>query len=112
MAAQTLNYPELCGIPIDRVDTHSLRAGGANALHLAGFSDAELQKMGRWRSDTFKEYITEGLAVFSEGMSLKMKKKHFQFVNVQGGVDSDVCGVLDVTTALINTPYECVAKAA
>ena len=112
MAARTLNYPELCGIPIERVDTHSLRAGGANALHLAGFSDTEIQKMGRWKSDTFKEYITEGLAVFSEGMSEKMKKKHFQFVNVQGGVDSDVAAVVDVTDALINSPYEVAAKAA
>ena len=112
MGATTLNYPELCGIPIDRVDTHSLRAGGANALSLAGFSDTEIQKMGRWRSDTFKEYISEGLAVFSEGMSKEMGKKHFQFVNVQGGVDSDVGGLVDVTQALINTPYEIVAAAA
>ena len=74
MGAETLNYPELCGIPIDRVDTHSLRAGGANALSLAGFSDTQIQKMGRWRSDTFKEYISEGLAVFSEGMSKEMGK--------------------------------------
>ena len=27
-----LNYPYLNGIPIDRVDTHSFRSGGANAL--------------------------------------------------------------------------------
>ena len=76
------------------------------------FSDTEIQKMGRWRSDTFKEYITEGLAVFSEGMSSKMKTKHFQFVNVQGGVDSDVNAVVDVTSALLNSPYEVTAKAA
>ena len=108
-AASMLNYPELCGIPIERVDTHSLRAGGANALHLAGYTDTEIQKMGRWRSDTFKEYITEGLAVFSKDMSHKMKKKHFQFVNVQGGVDSDV---RDITEALILSPYEVAASAA
>ena len=50
------------------------RTGRANALSLAGFSDTEIQKMGRWRSDTFKEYISEGLAVFSEGMSKEMGK--------------------------------------
>ena len=27
-----LNYPSLKGIPIDRVDTHSLRSGRSNAL--------------------------------------------------------------------------------
>jgi hypothetical protein len=55
MAATVLEYQESRGIPIERIDTHSLRIGGANALHLAGYSDQEIQKMGRWRSDTFKE---------------------------------------------------------
>ena len=32
-------------IPIYRVDTHSIRSGGANALSLAGYSDRE-KKMG------------------------------------------------------------------
>ena len=38
----SLNYPYLKGIPIDRVDTHSLRSGGANALLLAGYSDRDI----------------------------------------------------------------------
>ena len=43
-----LNYPYLKGIPIYRVNTHSLRYGGANALLLAGYSDRDIQKIGRW----------------------------------------------------------------
>ena len=39
--------------------------------------------MGRWRRTTFKEYIREELACFSEGMSKSMKKK-FDFVNIAG----------------------------
>ena len=39
-----LNYPSLNGIPIDRVDTHSLISGGANELLLAGYSDRDIQK--------------------------------------------------------------------
>ena len=63
-----LQYPELKGIPVERVDTHSLRSGGANALSLIRlFTDREIQKMGRWRSATFKEYIREELACFSKG---------------------------------------------
>jgi hypothetical protein len=108
MAASQLNYPER-GIPIESVDTHSLRSGGANALHLAGYSDREIQKMGRWRSDTFKEYIRENLSVFSQGMS-KDTKKTFRFVNIQGGMDADV---MDTTTkAIIASPYEVCASAA
>ena len=88
-AALQLQYPSLKGIPIDRIDTHSLRSGGANALSLAGYSDRQIQKMGRWRSATFKEYIREELACFSEGMSRQMKRL-FQFVNISGGVYTDV----------------------
>ena len=46
-AAGELNYPQERGIPVERVDTHSLRIGGANAMSLAGYSDRQIQKMGR-----------------------------------------------------------------
>ncbi len=48
LAATALEYPILKGIPIDHINTHSLRSGGANALALAGYSDTQIQKMGRW----------------------------------------------------------------
>ena len=54
--------------------------------------------MGRWRSATFKEYIREELSCYSAGMSSKMKLK-FAFVNISGGVYTDV------TPTLINTNY-------
>lgn len=104
-AAIALQYPEYKGIPIDCIDTHSLRSGGANALSLAGYSDREIQKMGRWRSATFKEYIREELACFSSGMSTKMKR-HFQFVNIAGGVYTDV------TDQIIPLPYNSVVAVA
>ena len=55
------------------------------ALHLSGYSDREIQKMGRWTSDTFKEYISEQLNLFTKGMSKAMSQR-FNFVNVEGGV--------------------------
>jgi hypothetical protein len=72
--AAVLDYPATRGIPIDLIDTHSLRIGGANALSLAGYSDRQIQKMGRWRGETFKEYVREQLSNFSEGMSRSMKQ--------------------------------------
>jgi hypothetical protein len=69
MAAETLKYPTIKGIPIERVNTHSLQSGGANALALAGYSDTQIQKMGRWRGATFKEYVRNELACFSSGLS-------------------------------------------
>jgi hypothetical protein len=88
LAALVLDYPSR-GFPIDRIDTHSLRSGGANALSLAGYSDRQIQKMGRWKGSTFKEYIREELHVFSKGMSRDMKRL-FKFVNISGGVFHDV----------------------
>ena len=89
MAATMLNYPSEKNIPIDRVDTHSLRGGGANALALSGYEDREIMKMGRWRSATFMEYIREELACFSAGMSANMKRK-FNFMHVANGAAHDV----------------------
>ena len=55
--ATVLEYPMAKGIQINRIDTHLLRSGGTNALSLSGYSDTQIQKMGRWRGATFKEYI-------------------------------------------------------
>jgi hypothetical protein len=97
-AATVLDYPIAKGIPIERINTHSLRSRGANALSLAGFSDTQIQKMGRWRGATFKEYVREELASFSEGMSTKMKQK-FHFVNVAGN------SMYDITESIIASEY-------
>ncbi len=93
------------GIPIDRIDTHSLRSGGANALSLSGYSDTQIQKMGQWRGVTFKEYIREELACFSKGMSKSMKRK-FDFVNIAGNAFNTI------TDNLINREYDINVSAA
>ena len=43
-----LHYLEIRGIVINKISTHALRAGGAMSLHMNGYSDREIQKMGRW----------------------------------------------------------------
>ena len=98
LAATMLDYPNVKGIQVKDVDTHSLRAGGATALALAGYSDTQIQKMGRWRGATFKEYIREELSCYSRGMSRDMKKK-FNFVNIANGT------FRDVTAAAVATEY-------
>ena len=83
-AASMLSY-ELRGIPLDRVDTHSLRAGGACALALAGYRDRDIRKMGRWSPDSasFMEYIQQQLSSFSKGMAANMSQVA-QFTNMEG----------------------------
>jgi hypothetical protein len=46
MAATLLQYPATRGIPIERIDTHSLQSRDVNALALSGYSDTRIQKMG------------------------------------------------------------------
>ena len=83
--AKELNYPELRGIPIERMDIRSLRGGGKNVLVLVGYEDREIEKMGQSLGGTFKEYICDQLSHFLEGMSRRTKKV-FVTVNVEGGV--------------------------
>ena len=46
-AAGCLDYPGR-GIPLSRLDNHSLRSGGACAFSLSGHKPHEIMKMGRW----------------------------------------------------------------
>ena len=83
-AAGMLDYPDR-GIPINRVDTHSLQAGGACAMKLSGHTEDEIIKPGRWAptSTSFLEYIQQQLSTFSAGMAEKMSKIK-QFTNMEG----------------------------
>ena len=55
--------------------------------------------MGRWRGETFKEYISDQLSTFSKGMSKSMMK-NFNFVNIAAGV------LKDVTKSTLNKAYQ------
>ncbi len=47
----------LRGYTLNRVSSHSLRAGGAMALKLGGVSDSTIMQVGRWTSLTYLTYI-------------------------------------------------------
>jgi len=97
-----LNYPMRKGIPVECVDTHLLRGGSANALALSGYSETAIQKMGRWKGATFKEYIREELANYADGISTAMKIK-FNFMNVAGNAFQDITET--VLTMEYNTEF-------
>ena len=55
-----------------RINTHSFRIGGASALSAAGYSDSQIQVIGRWNSNCFVRYLrlTEKFCVeFSQKMA-------------------------------------------
>jgi hypothetical protein len=73
----TLGYSE------GDVSSHSLRAGGAMAMHLNGIDPNTIQKMGRWKSRTFLMYIHEQISAFATGVSVKMSN-HIPFRHIAG----------------------------
>ena len=82
--AAKLVYPSR-NIPLDRIDTHSNRAGGACAIKLVGFDDESIRKMGGWlpSSNVFLEYIQQQLLGFSQGLATKTSGIS-RFKNMEG----------------------------
>jgi hypothetical protein len=70
-AAADLHLPA-SGFPLQRLSSHSLRAGGAMALHQAGINEYVIKKLGRWSSDTFMTYIHAQLSSFSQDLAMRM----------------------------------------
>lgn len=52
-----------------RITLHGLRIGGASALAAAGFPDHYIQKLGRWKSLVFLEYIRLSQQACSKALS-------------------------------------------
>ena len=63
------------GFTLENVGTHSLRSGGAMAMHLAEVPDRTLMAIGRWRSLGFMVYIQQQISSFSTGVSVKMSQQ-------------------------------------
>ena len=43
-------------------------------MHLAGVSVQKIKIQGRWKSNTFENYIHEQISAFSSGLSKKMTR--------------------------------------
>ena len=78
VAVKALNL-ESINIRASQVSSHSLRAGGATAMHINGVPDITIQKMGRWSSDTFLIYIRDQLFHFTNAVSSKMSNAFNMF---------------------------------
>ena len=69
------------GYTLSRISSHSLRAGGAMALKLAGASDSTIMRVGRWTSLTYLTYIHTQIGALTAGLAWKMSSA-FTFQNV------------------------------
>ena len=69
------------GYSLDRVSSHSLRAGGAMAMKLSGESDSTIMWVGRWSSLTYLAYIHLQIGALTAGVAWRMSTS-FTFQNV------------------------------
>ena len=63
---------ENLGFTKNDIGLHSIRAGGAMAMFLSGVCEIIIQRVGRWSSFAFLEYIREQVDCFTVGVSEKM----------------------------------------
>ena len=69
------------GYTINRISSHSLRAGGAMAMKLSGASDSTIMRVGRWTSLTYLTYIHSQIGALTAGVAWRMSTA-FTFQNV------------------------------
>ena len=62
----------LHGYDLLRIGPHSLPESGAKQLKLNGVSDAMIQKMGRWTSATWLQYLHGQISFLRRGISAKI----------------------------------------
>jgi hypothetical protein len=71
----------LKGYTLNRISSHSLRAGGAMALKLAGASDSTIMQVGWWTSLRYLTYIHTQIGALTACLAWKMSTA-FTFQNV------------------------------
>jgi hypothetical protein len=73
LRAAALQYGEdKLGFPVSKIGTHSIRAGAATAMFLAGVPAETIQLIGRWRSQTFLRYIRIQVQLLTKGVATNM----------------------------------------
>ena len=73
---------ENLGFGKDDVGLHSIRSGGAMAMFLSGTSVIVIQRVGRWSSEAFLEYIRDQVETFTLHVSKNMIQ-YEQFFNLK-----------------------------
>ena len=65
---------ESYGYDLDRIGSHSIRAAGATHLKISGYDHDMIQKMGRWRGETYLRYIQTQIGELTAGVATAMSK--------------------------------------
>ena len=81
---------EILGFTKDEVGLHSIRSGGAMAMFLSGVPEIVIQRVGRWESTAFMEYIREQVETFTYGVSKSMLKHESFFHLNNANLSNDI----------------------
>jgi hypothetical protein len=60
------------GYTLNRISSHSLRAGSAMAMKMSGASDSTIMQVGQWSSLTYLTYIHSQFGALTAGLSKLM----------------------------------------
>ena len=79
---------EVLGFTKDDIGLHSIRSGGAMAVFLSKTSTIIIQRIGRWSSEAFLEYIREQVESFTVDVAQNMLAFEF-FFNLNRNSNAD-----------------------
>ena len=78
---------EALGFDKEDIGLHSIRSGGAMAMFLSGTSVIVIQRVGRWSSEAFLEYIRDQVESFTLDVSKNMLRFE-EFLNLRDDQDA------------------------
>ena len=88
---------KVLGFTKDEVGLHSIRSGGAMAMFLSGVPEIVIQRIGRWESTAFMEYIREQVETFTYGVSKSMLNHESFFHLNNNNLTNDEVNISDNT---------------
>ena len=92
---------EILGFEKDDIGLHSIRSGGAMAMFLAGVSVIVIQRVGRWSSEAFLEYIRDQVEAFTLNVSKDMLRFE-EFLNLATENNTETATVGNTTETTEN----------
>jgi hypothetical protein len=77
--AATYNNLPAHGYSLSCIGSHSIQSSGAMHLKLVGYNNDIIQKLGRWSSNTYLQYIQTQIGQLTAGIAQHMAAISLQF---------------------------------
>lgn len=74
--------PDLLGVDIRRIGTHTVRTSAAMLMYLANIRTSTIMLLGRWKSDAFLLYLRRQVKEFTAGVTNQMTNQQDMFFSI------------------------------